>query len=317
MDMCKYQLHQQVEAIVESVQPYGVFVRLNDGTPAYVRRRELDLDRDADPARVVCKGDKITAKVIALGETGKRIELSRRATLPNPWHEFARRVREGDVVRGTVRALHPKGVFVRVEAGIDGFVPLDELATWQVSKLDELLWLNDEVEAIVTHLDAHKEHLTLSIKARLEQRAQATRVVLERVTEPKAESVLLAPEDELPPLTEEERERVGSVIVVDDDDGLRDSLVEWLQQRGYRTSAARTREEVETQIQSAKRGVLLVDIHLSDDDGLELIRGLRANGLLMCVMSSPEWLVERTEEIRAAQVFQIFEKPLDKNANEF
>jgi signal transduction histidine kinase/predicted RNA-binding protein with RPS1 domain/ActR/RegA family two-component response regulator len=309
--MCKYQLHQQVEAIVESVQPYGVFVRLKDGTRAYIRRRELDLDADVDPTRVVHEGQKITAKVIALGETGKHIELSRRATLPNPWHEFARRFREGEVVRGTVRALHPKGVFVRVEAGIDGFVPLDELATWQVSKPDELLWLDDEVEAIITHLDAHAERLTLSIKARMEQRARATQIVIERTTEPK--SVPLVPKDELPPLTAEERERVGQIIVVDDDDGLRNGLVEWLQQRGYRASAARAREELEAQIQSAERGVLLVDIHLGDGDGLELIHDLPINGLHVCVMSSPEWLLERTEEIRLARVFQIFEKPLNED----
>jgi len=312
--MCKYQLHQQVEAIVESIQPYGVFVRLADGTRAYIRRRELDLDQDVEPARVVRKGDKITAEVIALGEPGKHIELSRRATLPDPWPEFARRFRDGDVVRGTVRALRPDGVFIRVEAGIDGFVPLAELATWQVAKPDELLWVDDEVEAVITRLDAHSKRLTLSIKARLEQRAQATRTFIEQFAERKEARAPTASPEELAPLTEDERERIGSVIVIDDDNGIRNGLVEWLQQRGYRAIAARTLDEIRALIQTERRGVLLVDIHLSEDDGLDLIRRLRVdgNGIIVCVMSSPEWLMERSEEIRAAKVWQAFEKPLNE-----
>ncbi len=310
--MCKYQLHQRVEAIVESIQPYGVFVRLADGTRAYIRRRELDLDADVDPARVVCKGDTITAEVIALGKTGKHIELSRRATLPDPWHEFARRFREGAVVRGTVRALRPDGVFIRVEAGISGFVPLTELATWQIAKPDELLWIGDDVEAIITRLDAHSKRLTLSIKARLEQRAHVTRTFIEQFTEQKEARALTAPPEELPPLTVDERERIGQIIVIDDDDDIRNGLVEWLQQRGYRASAARTLDDIQALMRTEKCGVLLVDIHLSEDDGLDLIRRLRVDGdgIVVCVMSSPEWLMERSEEIRAARVWQAFEKPL-------
>lgn len=312
--MRKYQLHRQVEAIVESVQPYGVFVRLDDGTRAYIRRRELDLDADVDPARVVRAGDKITAEVIALGETGKHIELSRRATLPNPWHEFARRFREGAVVRGTVRALRPDGVFVRIEAGINGFVPLAELATWQVSKPDELLWLDDEVEAVITELDARSERLTLSIQARLEQRAQATRVFVEKFSAPATARAPIISADERPPLTADERERVGQIIVIDDDDAVCNGLVEWLQQRGYRASAAHTLDKVESQMRSNERRILFVDIHLGDGDGVDWIRQLRASGndMPVCVMSSPEWLEERADDLRVNKVFGVFEKPLNK-----
>jgi len=311
--MCKYQLHQQVEAIVENIQPYGVFVRLDAKTRAYIRRRELDLDADVDPACVVKVGDKITAKVIALGETGKHIELSRRATLPNPWPKFARRFREGDVVRGTVRALHPKGVFVCVEPGISGFVPLDELATWQVSKPEGLLWISDEVEAVIRHLDASNERLALSIKAHLEQRAQAARII-ERRSEKKTESAPSITKDELPPLTPDECERVGQIIVIENEDGIRDGLVKWLQQRGNRACAAQTREQVEARIRSGGRSVLLVDIHLDENDGLALIHDLRvnSNGVVVCVMSTPDVLLERSEDICAAKIIKIFEKPLNR-----
>lgn len=277
----------------------------------------MTLDQDVDPATFFHKGQKITAKVIALGETGKHIELSRRETLPNPWPEFARRYREDDVVHGVVRALRPDGVFVRVEAGVNGFVPCDELATWQISKPEELLWGGDEVEAVITHLDARNERLALSIKARMQQRAQATQMI-ERLAEKMVEhatSAPISPIGELPRVTENERERIGQIIVIDDDDSIRNGMVEWLQQRGYRAIAAKTIPEVLGQVRVEEKGLLFVDIHLSDGDGLELVRDLRADGgdILVCVMSNPEWLLERTDEIRAAKVSQVFEKPLNRD----
>jgi len=308
---------QRVVATVEQILPFGVFVRLDDGTRAYIRRRELDLDADVEPTQVVREGDQITAVVLNLGEPGKHIELSRRATLPDPWPEFARRFREGAVVRGAVHALRPEGVFIRVEAGIDGFVPLAELTTWHVSRPDELLWVDDVVEAIITHLDAHRKRLTLSIKARLEQRTQATRII-EQLAEQGMEDMPTAPilsKEELPPLTAAERERIGQIIVIDDEEGIRNGLVAWLQQRGYRAVAARTIDESQSLIRSGEHYVLLVDLHLSDGDGLKLIRDLRTDGNRMhvCVMSSPEWLLERSEDIRAAHALQVFEKPLNKD----
>jgi small subunit ribosomal protein S1 len=120
--------NRTVSATVEQIYPFGVFVRLQDGTPAYIRRRELGLDADVDPSQVVHEGDTITAVIVGQSETGKRLELSRRAALPDPWKEFAQRFYEGDVIRGTVQALHPRGVFVRVWEGVNGFVPLSELA---------------------------------------------------------------------------------------------------------------------------------------------------------------------------------------------
>jgi signal transduction histidine kinase len=51
--MSTYQLGQKVKGDVERVLPFGVYVRLGDGSHAYVRRRELDLDPDVEPSDVV------------------------------------------------------------------------------------------------------------------------------------------------------------------------------------------------------------------------------------------------------------------------
>ena len=56
--MAIYNVNQRVEATIEKIFPFGVFVRLPDGTEAYIRRRELDLDADVDPGQVVHKEER-------------------------------------------------------------------------------------------------------------------------------------------------------------------------------------------------------------------------------------------------------------------
>jgi signal transduction histidine kinase/predicted RNA-binding protein with RPS1 domain/FixJ family two-component response regulator len=276
----------------------------------------LDLDADIAPAEVVQEGQTLQAVIIKVEEFDGRIELSRRATLKDRWPEFLAQHREGDVVHGRLQGLHPTGVFVRLEAGINGFVPSSELATWPVSKPEDLLWREDEVEAVITHVDARNRRLTLSIRSRMQQLAQATRII-EHLTEQKAQvrDVPTIPIEAVQQITPNERAQVGKIFIIDDDEGIRNGLVHWLQQRGYDASAVWPSKEIFSRIPSDGHGVLIIDIQLSQDDGLELVRALNSNGHRMhtCVMSSSEWLMNRSEDIRTSKVFQVFEKPLDKN----
>ena len=79
---------QKVNVVVNRVLPFGIFALLDDGSHAYIRRRELDLDADVDPHQVAKEGDRIKCIVLRVNEPGKYVELSRRATLQNPWTGF-------------------------------------------------------------------------------------------------------------------------------------------------------------------------------------------------------------------------------------
>src|SRR5262245_42401707 len=112
--MEKPHVSQILEVTVEQVLPFGIFVRLPDGTRDYIRRRELALDADANPAEVTQKCVKIKALVMTPGNTGKDIELSHRATLEDPWPEFLKQHQVGDTIVGLVRSIQPNGVYVRI-----------------------------------------------------------------------------------------------------------------------------------------------------------------------------------------------------------
>jgi ribosomal protein S1 len=91
--------------------------------------------------------------VILLPEPGRNLELSVRQAKPDPWDTLARHYQVRDTVSGTVKWLSAKSAFVEVIPGVDGLIPLRELAPWPVDQPDQLLWIGDEVEAIITQLD--------------------------------------------------------------------------------------------------------------------------------------------------------------------
>ena len=76
------QVGQAVTVRVERVFSFGVFVRLPDGTPGYVRWRELTKGGHWDPAKVLAEGQQVEAVVLALPTAGHVTEVSLRPTRP-------------------------------------------------------------------------------------------------------------------------------------------------------------------------------------------------------------------------------------------
>ncbi len=72
------------------------------------------------------------------------------------------------MVSGVVRDLQPSGIYVHVESGISGFVPLHELAQWNLESPEELFAVGDMVEAVIREARPRSKWLELSIRARMD-----------------------------------------------------------------------------------------------------------------------------------------------------
>jgi len=315
-----YRLHQRVTAHVERIFPFGVFVRLPDGTPAYVRRRELTQAGNLDPRQVVAEGTEIEGVVIALAGAAHNLELSVRRAQPDPWDAFSRSVKVRDTVVATVKSLSADEVFVQVVPGVDGRIPRDELAPWRVQHPDELLWIGDHVEAMITHLDRRQKRLRLSIAQQMAHQVRVRKVLAfledSRPTEDKPPPAL-AEEDHAPPsrdaISPAVADRVGKVLVVDDHDEIRKPLVEWLRRQGFAAEGAASLEEAAAQVGQNRYGVALVDLNVDGNDSFEFIQMLEhtAPHVRVMVMSAPEWLARQSDALATSGVIDAFVKPLN------
>jgi signal transduction histidine kinase/predicted RNA-binding protein with RPS1 domain/ActR/RegA family two-component response regulator len=313
-----YQIHEAVRARVEQVLPFGVFVRLPDGTRAYVRKRELTQAGNLDPRQVVSEGEEIEALVIALAELGRNLELSVRQAEPDPWDAFAQSVKVRDTLTAVVKRLSNRGALVQVVPGVDGFIPLSELAPWPVKRSDDLLWVGDDVEAMVTRLDRQARRVGFSIRQQMKHQARVREVMKFLSEKTGVEESLL--DEDLESVEKRDEgidsviaERVGWVLVVDDHGEVREPLVEWLCQLGFVADGAGSLEQALACSQKRRYGLVLIDLDLSGKDGLSFIQTLEkaAPDTKVAVMSTPEWIARRSEELVALRVIDALVKPLN------
>ncbi|MEU2025173.1 S1 RNA-binding domain-containing protein [Streptomyces sp. NPDC016469] len=118
---------------VVAIETFGVFVALDEGPGhpvfpgvGFLTIPELSWRRLDVPEDVVRVGQRVTCAFIGFDTHNAEARLSLRALQPDPLAAFAYRTEAGHILRGTVDAVCPLGVFVDVGDGIVGLVPFRE-----------------------------------------------------------------------------------------------------------------------------------------------------------------------------------------------
>ncbi|MGC2517656.1 MAG: response regulator [Burkholderiales bacterium] len=78
--------------------------------------------------------------------------------------------------------------------------------------------------------------------------------------------------------------RQDHILIVDDDAEIRGLLREYLQKHGYRVATAANGRELRSAVNSARPDLVVLDLMLPGEDGLDLCRGLRAGSDVPIIM---------------------------------
>lgn len=76
------------------------------------------------------------------------------------------------------------------------------------------------------------------------------------------------------------------ILVVDDDPEMRAMMIAWMQRNGFSAVGAATGAEVTAQLGAGRIDLILLDVMLGDDSGLEICRRLRAEQDVPIIMVS-------------------------------
>ena len=82
----KYKVGEIYDGEVTKIMDYGCFVKIEDGIEGLVHNSELDwTNRNIKTSSVLSISQKIKFKIVNIDKSSKRISLSYKATLKNPW----------------------------------------------------------------------------------------------------------------------------------------------------------------------------------------------------------------------------------------
>jgi small subunit ribosomal protein S1 len=173
------------DGVVRKLETFGAFVDLG-GIDGLIHISQLSWDRIRHAKEVLEEGQRVRVKIQKIDPESGKIGLAFRDLSDNPWSHVARKYPPRTKVKGTVSRIMEFGVFVRLEAGVEGLIHISELSHKRVWRASDIVQEGQEVEVLVLSADAEQQRISLSLKA-LEARATTEKDKPEEIEEPEAE----------------------------------------------------------------------------------------------------------------------------------
>ena len=151
---------------VTNITDYGAFVELSDGVEGLVHVSEMSwTKKNVHPGKIVSSSQEVEVMVLEIDDSKRRISLSLRQCIENPWEDFNANYTAGNEAEGEIRNITEFGLFVGLTEEIDGLVHLSDIS-WDVSG-DEAIQEYKKGQVIKTkilEIDIEKERISLGIK---------------------------------------------------------------------------------------------------------------------------------------------------------
>ena len=169
---------QEFEGKVKTLKDYGAFVDLG-GADGFLHIGQISWTHIKHPSEVLSVGQEINVKILKIDAETRKISLTRKGMLPNPWDSASNRYTPETVITGPVTKVTDFGAFIELEPGIEGLVHISELDYKRVRKVTDVVRVGQEVSAKVLEFDQNRKRVSLSIK----QLKEDPRIAEEAATE--------------------------------------------------------------------------------------------------------------------------------------
>ncbi|WP_144493441.1 30S ribosomal protein S1 [Bacillus pumilus] len=159
----KLEVGSVIDGKVQRLTDFGAFVDIG-GIDGLVHISQLSHAHVEKPSDVVEEGQEVQVKVLAVDRDNERISLSIKETLPGPWSQIGEKVKQGDVLEGTVQRLVSFGAFVEILPGVEGLVHISQISHKHIGTPHEVLEEGQTVKVKVLDVNEDEERISLSIR---------------------------------------------------------------------------------------------------------------------------------------------------------
>ena len=155
-----------LDGVVSGVMPFGIFVTLEvalggkKGTATVeglVHISEISWEKVEDTSSLFKQGDKVKVKVIGIDHGAGKVNLSIKKLTDDPWQKVLEKYAIGSKHKGKVMRVEQFGVFVNLEAGIDGLIHISKIPAGEEPEVGA------ELEVDVESIDPEQRRMSLSL----------------------------------------------------------------------------------------------------------------------------------------------------------
>ena len=124
----RYKVGEIYEGIVTKIMDYGCFVKIEDGIEGLIHNSELDwTNRNIKPSKVLSVSQNVKFKIVNIDKDTKRISLSYKATLKNPWDKISNQI--GKEAKIKINNITDKAIFGElVDSKLSGMLHYKEIS---------------------------------------------------------------------------------------------------------------------------------------------------------------------------------------------
>ena len=142
----------------------AAFVELKEGITGLIPNKELAWGYVYSPADYVSIGELIKISIISINQEAKKISLSRKQCIEDPWLSVSQRFHDRDRVKGKIKRKIEHAVFVEFTDGVVGFLRESSMG-WD-KHLNTILYnelqVGTEIDVIISAIDVVNKKIELT-----------------------------------------------------------------------------------------------------------------------------------------------------------
>ena len=162
----KYEIGKIYPATITKVQDYGCFAKLENGLEGLIHQSELSwTKKNIHPGKILSTSQKIDVQLLEKDVEKKRLSLSYKNTLENPWKKFTEDFKVGDKSEGLIKNITDYGLFVSIKnTELDGLIHYKDISWSEKDSELEKYKKNQPVKFKILEINTKGEKIRLGIK---------------------------------------------------------------------------------------------------------------------------------------------------------
>ena len=143
----RFKIGETYEGIVTKIVDYGCFVKIEEGVEGLIHNSELDWsNKNVNPNKILSVSQKIKFKIVKIEKDTKRISLSYKEALENPWNKIKNKIKEEVQIK--INNISDKAIFGEiVGVGLTGMLHYKEIS-YQENIQDLKKFKKDEIISV-------------------------------------------------------------------------------------------------------------------------------------------------------------------------